>query len=88
MIPCTGNPVYTKARQMFETSYLLLSLVFSSIGLGYFIYGKKQKRKVIYYCGLVLMVYPYVITDTNLLLLIGALLLALPKILQRFDIDF
>ena len=73
---------------MFETSYLLLSLLFSSIGLGYFIYGKKQKRKIIYYCGLVLMLYPYVITNTNLLLFIGVLLLALPKILTRFDIDF
>ncbi len=73
---------------MFETSYLLLGLLFSSIGLGYFIYGKKQKRKIIYYCGLTLMVYPYVITSTNLLLFIGAALLALPNILKRLDIDF
>ena len=72
---------------MFETSYLLLSLVFSSIGMGYFIYGKKQKQKIIYYTGIALMVFPYAITDTTLMLIIGSILLALPKILKRFDID-
>ena len=46
---------------MFDTNYLLISLVFSSIGLGYFIYGKKQKHTVAYYTGLCLMVYPYMI---------------------------
>lgn len=71
---------------MFETSYLLLSLVFSSIGLGYFIYGKKQKKKAIYYTGIALMVFPYAITGTNQMLLIGVALLALPSILTRFDI--
>lgn len=88
MTPCTAKAINSKARQMFETSYLLLSLVFSSIGLGYLIYGKKQKRKIIYYCGIALMVYPYAITNTNLLLLIGVVLLALPNILKRFDIDY
>jgi hypothetical protein len=44
---------------MFDTSYLLISLVFSSIGLGYFIYGKKQKHTVAYYSGICLIVYPY-----------------------------
>lgn len=72
---------------MFETSYLLSALVFSSIGIGYFIYGKKQKRRIIYYIGLTLIIYPYVITDTTLLIGIGLFLLALPKILQYFDID-
>ena len=43
---------------MFDTSYLLISLVFSSIGLGYFIYGKKQKHTIAYYSGLCLIVLP------------------------------
>lgn len=71
---------------MFETSYLLLSLVFSSIGLGYFIYGKKQKKKPVYYTGIALMVFPYAITATTQMLVVGIVLLALPKILTRFDI--
>jgi len=33
------------------------------------------------------MVFPYAITDTTLMLIIGSILLALPKILKRFDID-
>ena len=48
---------------MFDTSYLLISLVFSSIGLGYFIYGKKQKHTVAYYSGICLIVYPYIVSD-------------------------
>lgn len=68
---------------MFDTSYLLISLVFSSIGLGYFIYGKKQKQKIVYYTGIALMLFPYAVTDTRLMLITGTVLLALPKILRQ-----
>jgi hypothetical protein len=64
---------------MFETNYLLISLVFSSIGLGYFIYGKKQKHKVAFMTGLCLMVYPYMITDPWLMVAIGIALMFVPK---------
>lgn len=56
---------------MFDTNYLLISLIFSSIGLGYFIYGKKQKHTVAYYTGLCLMACPYIITDPMLMAGIG-----------------
>ena len=65
---------------MFDTSYLLTSLVFSSIGLGYFIYGKKQKHKVVYYSGIGLMIYPYFITSVSTVVLSGVVLMAAPKI--------
>lgn len=35
-----------------NTTQLLLGVLFSSIGLGYFIYGKKQKVIVPLVCGL------------------------------------
>jgi len=35
-----------------NTSLLLWSLLFSSVGLGFFIYGKKQKAVVPLFCGL------------------------------------
>ena len=57
---------------------LLWGVVFSSVGLGYFIYGKKQRAMVPLVCGLILMVYPYFIDNTILLVAIGAAISAVP----------
>lgn len=61
-----------------NTSQLLLGVLFSSIGLGYFIYGKKQKTIVPFLCGLILMIFPYFIESPGLIVLIGAVVLAVP----------
>ena len=61
-----------------NTSSLLWGLFFGSAGLGFFIYGKKQKAVVPLACGLALMVFPYFVTNTLLLVLIGFALIALP----------
>ena len=61
-----------------NTASLLWGLIFSSVGLGFFIYGKKQNAIVPLVCGLALMVCPYFVTNTFLLIGIGALLIALP----------
>ena len=62
-----------------NTSLLLWSLLFSSVGLGFFIYGKKKQKAVVpLFCGLGLMIYPYFVSNTILLVAIGAVLIALP----------
>jgi hypothetical protein len=61
-----------------NTSLLLWSLLFSSIGLGFFIYGKRQKAVVPLFCGLGLMIYPYFVSSSILLVAIGIALMALP----------
>jgi hypothetical protein len=61
-----------------NTSLLLWSLLLSSIGLGFFVYGKKQKAVVPLFCGLGLMIYPYFVSNTLLLVAIGAALIVLP----------
>ena len=71
---------------MFEPSYLVTSLIFSSIGLGYFIYGKKQKQKIVYYSGIGLMVYPYLITTIPAMVISGIALMAVPKIFKSLDL--
>jgi len=53
-------------------------LLFGSVGLGFFIYGKKQKAAVPLVCGLVLMIFPYFISNTILLVAIGVALITLP----------
>ncbi|MHB1213391.1 MAG: hypothetical protein ACYCY9_00240 [Thiobacillus sp.] len=61
-----------------NTSMLLWSLLFSSIGIGFFVYGKKQKAVVPLLSGLGLMIYPYFISSTLLLVAIGVALMVLP----------
>jgi hypothetical protein len=56
----------------------LWGLVFGSFGLAYFIYGRKQQALVPLLCGLVLMVFPYFVANTIVLVLIGVVLIVTP----------
>lgn len=64
-------------------SLLLWSVLFGSLGLGYFVYGKKQGALMPLLCGVALMVFPYFITNIWLLVGVGALLAALPYFFRR-----
>ncbi|HEY4970034.1 MAG TPA: hypothetical protein VII35_09025 [Steroidobacteraceae bacterium] len=64
------------------TGVLLWGLLFGSIGLGYFIYGKKQRAVVPLVCGLGLMIFPYFVPNTMLLVGVGAILIAIPYFLR------
>ena len=61
-----------------DAGLLLWGLLFSSIGLGFFLYGKKQRAVVPLVCGLVLMIYPYFIPNVIALVAIGVVLTAVP----------
>lgn len=63
---------------MGNESELLWGLLFSSVGLGFFVYGKKQTKIVPLVCGLALMVYPYFMPNAVTLVLIGLVLVAIP----------
>lgn len=63
---------------MDSTALLLWGVVFSSIGLGFFLYGRKQKKTVFFLCGLLLMIYPYFVTNSYLLFLLGVAIIAIP----------
>lgn len=65
-----------------NTANLLWALLFGSIGMGYFIYGKKQSNMVVRYVGVALMVYPYFISNTIVLVAVGVCLLILPKLIK------
>lgn len=53
-------------------------MLFGSIGFGYFLYGKKQKAVIPLVCGITLMVFPYFISNSLALVVVGATLAALP----------
>ena len=59
-------------------SWLLWGLLFGSIGLGFFMYGRKQKAPVPLICGLALMFFPYFVSNTILLVAIGVALMVIP----------
>ncbi|WP_343620746.1 amino acid transport protein [Acinetobacter proteolyticus] len=65
-----------------NATQLFLGVIFSSIGLGYFIYGKKQKMTVPLVCGLVLMLFTYFIDSTAMISIIGVVLSILPYFLR------
>jgi hypothetical protein len=61
-----------------NSTALFLGLIFSSIGLGYFIYGKKQKMTMPFICGIALMIFPYFIENNLLISAIGIILSLIP----------
>ena len=63
---------------MGSEAWLLWGVVFGSIGLAYFVYGKKQQRFVPLLCGIALMVYPYFISNPVLLVAVGLVISAVP----------
>jgi len=66
-----------------STSQLLWGLLFSSIGVGYFIYGKKQQAPVPLFCGIGLMAYVYFFKNPYLLVAIGVAIAAVPYFYRR-----
>jgi len=65
-----------------DMSTILWGFLFGTIGFGFFTYGRKQKAIVPLICGLVLMVFPYFIANTILLVAIGVALMVLPYFLR------
>jgi hypothetical protein len=61
-----------------NATLLLWGVLFSSIGMGYFVYSKKQERRVALFCGIGLMIIPYFIGSVYVLVGLCLALLALP----------
>ena len=64
--------------EMDSTAALLWGLLFGSIGFGFFLYGKKQKAIIPLGVGIVLCVVPYFIANVYALVIVGAILMAIP----------
>jgi hypothetical protein len=62
-----------------NASTLWWGLLFGSIGLGFFVYGRKQRAIVPLVCGIALMVFPYFVSGTAWLLIVGVVLVAIPR---------
>jgi len=58
-----------------DPTSLLLSIFISAVGVGFFLYGKKQQRAPQLAVGLVLIAYTYFVTSVALMLGIAVALL-------------
>ena len=67
---------------MDSSSIMIWSVLFGGIGIGYFIYGKKQKADVPFLVGLTLCIYPYFMTSVTMLLIVGVILIAIPYFIK------
>jgi len=61
---------------MESTSTLYWGLLFGSIGLGFFMYGKKQKAFIPLFCGIGLILIPYFISDALILIISAIVIMA------------
>jgi hypothetical protein len=57
---------------------LLWSVLFSSVGLGFVLFGKQQRAAVPLICGMILMIYPYFVHSVVVLVVVGIAVSAVP----------
>jgi hypothetical protein len=61
---------------------LWVGVVAGAIGMGYFIYGKRQAKYVPMIAGVLLCIYPYFVESLLALSVIGLLLVAAPFLID------
>ncbi|MBF0407866.1 MAG: hypothetical protein HQM10_10960 [Candidatus Riflebacteria bacterium] len=62
---------------------LMLSMLWGSIGAGYFLFGKKQAKALFLLCGIGLCIFPMFVSSTLTSLILGIAMTVAP-----FKIDF
>lgn len=67
---------------MNNTAMLMWGVLFGSIGLGFFVYGKKQKALIPFVSGIGLMVIPYFVSNAYMMVLVSLGLMALPYFIR------
>ncbi len=64
------------------TSLLIWGTLFGAVGLGFFIYGKKQRSIIPLLTGIALFLFPYFIQNVYILVIVGVILVAIPYIVR------
>ncbi len=58
-------------------------LFFGCVGMGYIMYGRKQRNAIALVAGVALCGFPYLISNILLMLLVGAILMAIPFFIKQ-----
>jgi hypothetical protein len=61
---------------------LFVGVVASAVGMGYLIYGKRQRKIAPMVAGVLLCVYPYFVESVLWLCLIGVVLVFAPMVIE------
>ena len=67
---------------MGSVASIVWGTLFGAIGVGYFLYGKRQSMIMPLVCGIALMVYPWFVPGAFWIVMIGIVLAALPLFLR------
>jgi len=67
---------------MESTAPLVWGMLFGAIGLGFFIYGKRQKAVVPLFVGIALFIFPYFTSNVYILVIVGVILVTIPYIVR------
>ncbi|MFQ6612686.1 MAG: hypothetical protein ACE5D2_06235 [Fidelibacterota bacterium] len=67
---------------MDNTNVIIWSMLFGAVGVGYIVYGRKQKRAIAFLAGVGMVVLPYFIASVFILILTGLVLMAIPFFLK------
>lgn len=62
----------------FTAATLIAGVILSSIGAGFFMYGKRAVRPVHLVCGALLAIFPWFVTNIVALVVLGIVLVAAP----------
>ena len=60
---------------------LIFSMIFGSVGVGYFIYGKRQGKLIPLLTG-VANIFPYLISNINEMVILGVILAGVPWVIK------
>lgn len=64
------------------TAMIMWSVLFGAIGMGYFVYGKRQQAIVPLCIGMALIVFPYFVVSVTSLFIIGVILIVIPYFIR------
>ena len=67
---------------MGSVASIVWGTLFGAIGVGYFLYGKRQSMIMPLVCGIALMAYPWFVPGALWIVMIGIVLAALPFFLR------
>lgn len=68
-----------------DTGWFLWSSLFSLIGFASFVYGRRQRRASPTLAGVALMIYPYFVSSTPVLVGVGILLIGGVFVAHRIE---
>ena len=62
--------------------WLMIGVITGAVGMGYFVYGKKQSKPVPLFAGILLCVYPYFFDGLIPVIAIGVALIVAPFVIK------